>query len=282
MLRNEKAGNPAGKALWYIESHFADELSLDDVANVAGVSRYHLSRVFGIATGHSVMAYVRGRRLTEAARALAQGAPDILAVALDAGYNSHEAFTRAFRDHFGLTPEAVRAQGHLQNLKLMEAIKMEEVLLTKLDPPRIEEGRTLLIAGLSERYTSETSANIPAQWQKFAPHLSRIPGQVGRVAYGVLCNPDDHGNIEYISGVEVSDFAKIPADWSRIRIPKHKYAVFTHREHISTIRRTWFTIYQWMPASGMKAGEAPEFERYGESFDGATGNGGLQIWIPVR
>src|SRR5690606_28886374 len=99
--------NPVGKALWYIERHFAEDLSLEEVANFADVSRYHLTRAFGVATGHSIMRYVRGRRLTEAARSLASGAPDILAVALEAGYGSHEAFTRAFHDQFGRTPEQV-------------------------------------------------------------------------------------------------------------------------------------------------------------------------------
>ncbi|MGE5157753.1 MAG: helix-turn-helix domain-containing protein [Gemmatimonas sp.] len=64
-------------------------------------------RAFAAATGFSVMRYVRARRLSEAARALARGAPDILSLALEADYGSHEAFTRAFRDHFGMTPEAV-------------------------------------------------------------------------------------------------------------------------------------------------------------------------------
>src|SRR5207245_1438328 len=112
--------NPVEKALWYVESHFGQEIALDDVASVSGVSPYHLSRAFGTALGHSIMRYVRGRRLTEAARILAGGAPDILAVALDAGYGSHEAFTRAFRDQFGSTPEMIRARGHLNNLDLME------------------------------------------------------------------------------------------------------------------------------------------------------------------
>ena len=87
------------------------------------------------------MRYVRGRRLTEAARSISNGAPDILAVALDAGYGSHEAFTRAFRDQFGLTPEAVRAQHHLDNIDLMEPIKMDETLVANLQPPRFENGK---------------------------------------------------------------------------------------------------------------------------------------------
>src|ERR1700760_845746 len=108
--------NPAQKALWYIESHLLSELTLDEISDVAGVSRFHLVRAFAVATGFSVMRYVRARRLTEAARALADGAPDILSLALDADYGSHEAFTRAFRDHFGVTPAAVRGAGRLDHL----------------------------------------------------------------------------------------------------------------------------------------------------------------------
>src|SRR3954465_12923594 len=109
--------NPAQKALWFIESHLAGTLTLDEGAAVAGVSRFHLVRAFASATGFSVMRYVRARRLSEAARALANGAPDILSVALDADYGSHEAFTRAFREHFGVTPESVRDSAKLDMLQ---------------------------------------------------------------------------------------------------------------------------------------------------------------------
>src|SRR5262245_23133336 len=105
--------DPVERALWFIENRFEGELSADDVARAAGVSRFHLSRLFALVIGRSMTGYARGRRLSEAARALAGGAPDILAVALSAGYGSHEAFTRAFREHFGVTPESVRAQGCL-------------------------------------------------------------------------------------------------------------------------------------------------------------------------
>src|SRR5256885_14333817 len=98
--------NPAQKALWYIEGHLDDALTLDKIAGIGGVSRFHMVRAFAEVTGLSVMRYVRARRLSEAARALAGGAPDILNLALEADYGSHEAFTRAFRDHFGVTPEA--------------------------------------------------------------------------------------------------------------------------------------------------------------------------------
>jgi AraC family transcriptional regulator len=275
--------NPAQKALWFIESHLASELTLDEVSAIAGISRFHMVRAFAAATGLSVMRYVRARRLSEAARALAGGAPDILTVALDADYGSHEAFTRAFRDHFGVTPETVRNSAHLDNLQLQEPITMDSTVIDNLQPPRFATGKPLLIAGLGERYTCESGAAIPGQWQRFHQAEPGIPGRIGKVAYGVCCNGDDSGNFDYIAGVEVADFSDLPREFSRVRIPEQRYAVFSHRDHISTIRRTVNTIWNhWLPASGLTAADAPNFERYDENFDPETGNGGLEIWIPVK
>jgi AraC family transcriptional regulator len=274
--------NPANKALWYVETHFAEDIALDEVAKACGVSRFHLTRAFGAATGLSIMRYLRARRLSEAARSLSGGATDILAVALDAGYGSHEAFTRAFRDHFGLTPEAVRGQRRVDNLALMEPIKMDETPLAALEPPRFEESRPLLVAGLRQRYTWETGTGIPAQWQRFIPHIGHILGQVGTTTYGVCCNSDDDGNFDYICGVEVADFSDLPAEFARVRIPAQLYAVFRHRDHISTIRRTVVTIWnKWLPESGREAADAPDFERY-QDFDLERGTGTIEIWVALK
>jgi AraC family transcriptional regulator len=275
--------NPAQKALWFIESHLADTLTLDEISGVAGVSRFHMVRAFAAATGFSVMRYVRARRLSEAARALAGGAPDILTLALEADYGSHEAFTRAFRDHFGITPETVRSSTRLDNLQLQEPILMDSTVIDNLQAPRFQTSKPLLVAGIGERYSCESSAAIPGQWHRFGQSVENIPGRIGKVAYGVCCNGDDAGNFDYIAGVEVSDFSDLPREFSSVRIPEQRYAVFTHRDHISTIRRTVNTIWnQWLPASGLKAADAPNFERYDENFDPLTGNGGLEIWIPVK
>src|SRR6202161_388740 len=160
--------NPAQKALWFIESHLAEPLTLDEGAAIGGFSRFHMVRSFAAATGLSVMRYVRARRLSEAARALASGAPDILALALEADYGSHEAFTRAFRDHFGVTPEAVRASTRLDNLRLQEPIIMDSTMIDNLPAPRFETSKPLLVAGLGERINPENGgAGIPHQWPRF-------------------------------------------------------------------------------------------------------------------
>jgi AraC family transcriptional regulator len=142
----------------------------------------------------------------------------------------------------------------------------------------------LLVAGLGERITHDNQgAGIPNQWQRFHQSMDNIPGRIGNVAYGVCCNGDDAGNFDYIAAVEVTDFSDLPREFSSARIPEQKYAVFTHSEHIASVRRTINTIWnQWLPVSGFKAADAPNFERYDQNFDPLTGNGGLEIWIPVK
>lgn len=271
------------KAVWFVESHFADKVSLDEIAGVAGVSRYHLSRTFSLSTGQSLMGYVRARRLSEGARRLAEGAADILAVAMDCGYGSHEAFSRAFRDQFGLTPEAVRAQAHIDNLALVEALNVNQIDRVRLDPPRFETAKPRLIAGLSEHLNCADRGAIPALWQRFVPHLGSVPGQIGHVAYGVIFNGDDAGNMDYMAGVEVGDFASLPAGMSRLRVPQQTYVVFHHPDHVSAVRSTCVAILSdWIPNSGHEAADGPILERYDERFDSRTGGGGMEIWVPIK
>jgi AraC family transcriptional regulator len=278
--------NPANKALWYIESHLAEPLALDEIAGIGGVSRFHMVRAFAAATGFPVMRYVRARRLTEAARALARGAPDILSLALDADYGSHEAFTRAFRDHFGMTPEAVRAATCLDKLKLQEAILMDSTISDTLAAPRFETAKAFLVAGIGERVSCDNGAIIPGLWQRFHREIAEVPAGADKaatpVAYGVCCNGDDAGNFDYIAGIEVLDFSGLPRRFASIRIPEQRYAVFTHAEHVASIRRTANAIWNhWLPASGLTAADAPNFERYDARFDPVTGDGGLEIWVPI-
>src|SRR5688500_16081533 len=127
------------------------------------VSRSHLTHAFGTATGMSVMRYVRARRLSAAARALAAGASDILSIALEAGYGSHEAFTRAFRDRFGQTPESVRARRSVDGLALVGPLELRPVANVRLDPPRVVDDRIVRVVGLAERCSFNTTINIPAQ-----------------------------------------------------------------------------------------------------------------------
>lgn len=274
--------DPVQRAIWFVEGHLGEPFSLEDVADVAGLSRFHLVRAFGQVTGRSVMRYVRARRLTQAAHVLAAGAPDILSVAFDAGYGSHEAFTRAFRDQFGVTPERVRGQGCVRKLELVEPITLDDVINIKLDDPVYVDRGPLLLAGLLDHYKDGDMSAIPNQWQRFSPWLGNIPHQVPFVSYGVVFNGDDEGTTDYLVAAEVTDFTDVPAPLDRLRLGGQRYAVWRYPGHISEIRAVWRTIWsEWAPERVKKLADAPFFERYPEAFDPMSGEGGFEIWLPV-
>ena len=159
---------------------------------------------------------------------------------------------------------------------------MDETPKTPLAAPRMEDGRSLLIAGLQEHVTFDNLAALPGLWQRFGPHIGQVPGQIGPVTYGVCYNTDENG-FDYIAGVEVAGVTALPPDFAQLRIAPQRYAVFTHTDHISAVRGTFMAIFNdWLPRLGLQSAEAPVFERYDERFDPRTGTGGFEIWIPVK
>ena len=94
--------------------------------------------------------------------------------------------------------------------------------------PRFESLPTKLFAGFVERYDCQSPAGIPDQWQRFSPCLGKIPGQVGKTAYGVVYNFDSDGNFDYMCGVEVTASSDLPRGISSLAVPGQKYAVFMH------------------------------------------------------
>ena len=275
--------DPIGKALWLIETDLEGSLDLQDIADACGLSRFGMARAFVVATGWPVMRYAKARRLSRSARQLAEGARDILGLALEAGYGSHEAFTRAFREQFGITPEALRASGQLDGIELREAMRMQPTTTYPLAEPRFEHGEELLIAGLGGRFTIDKSQGISSLWQGFVPYIGKVPGQLGWETFGLFCNPDEDGSFEYIAGVQVSRVDELPPGFTHQRLPARRYAVFRHTGHISNIHETFAAIFQrWLPASSMQAADAPEFERYSADFDPMAGTGHVDIWVPLR
>src|SRR5687768_15503464 len=95
----------------YILHHIDEPLDREVLAAVAGFSIPHFHRVFSTYTGESAPAYVRRLRMERAGRKLRMGAVDITEVALAAGYDSHAAFGKAFKQQFGLSPSEFRQLG---------------------------------------------------------------------------------------------------------------------------------------------------------------------------
>ena len=269
------------RALWYIELELGSHLDLGRVARHCNMSPFALARLFALSTGWPVMRYIRARRLSQAALALRRGAPDILKVALDAGYGSHEAFTRAFCDLFGFTPKQVREHED-EPLSLVEPLRMKERKLITLSEPRFETRSEFFIAGLGDRFTFDTNEGIVSLWQAFAPYIGRIPSQVNCWNYGLCCNPEEDGSFEYIAGTEVSSVDGLPPAFRYFKVPQQNYVVFRHQGHISTIHQTFFTIFNhWLPESGYELADAPEFEQYSSDFEPSQGKGYVDVWIPL-
>jgi AraC-like DNA-binding protein len=89
----------------YIRQHLHERLTASDVAQAAGYSQYHATRLFKAATGLSPFEFIRKERLTASAYALRAGKCRVIDVAFDFVFDSHEGFTRAFSNGFGLSPK---------------------------------------------------------------------------------------------------------------------------------------------------------------------------------
>jgi AraC family transcriptional regulator len=277
-----RAMSLTNKALFIIERNLGRDLSLGGIAGHCGVSRFHLVRAFGEATGYSLMDYVRGRRLTEAARLLAGGAEDILTVALDHQYGSHEAFSRAFKIRFNTTPDELRRTGSVEGLALIEPISLTEGNVMKLAEPKIEKVGELLFVGLSQRIGFEETQKIAGQWQLFmSSSYAEIENKISEPPVGVTTGADSDG-IDYMCAAGVTKFGDVPKKCVKLTVSPATYAVFAHEGHVTEMRETYDAIWnEWFPKSGKVPADAPGLERHNPSFDPRTGNGGVTIWLPV-
>jgi AraC family transcriptional regulator len=159
-----------------------------------------------------------------------------------------------------------------------------------IDPqePRMEDKKTLLVAGLMKQFSPEKVNDIPLLWREVSSHFGKIPGQVDRKAYGVIYNMNDDAGFAYMAGVEVSTAADVPEELNVIRIPEVTCAVFEHIGSVSTLKDTVTRVWhEWLPASGLKVARGDEempdiLEQYGEGFNPETGTGDIEVWVPIK
>ena len=274
------------KTVWFIETRFRDnELTLETMAEHAGVSRSHLSRIFPVATGQQLSSYIRGRRLTEAAKDLAKGAPDILNVALDAWYGSHEAFTRAFRDQFGLTPDDVRRRRSLDTLDLVEPLRMDSADKVTLAPPVIEDRPAVRIAGMGNHFTFKTMDTIPHLWQRFGPYIPELEYDGPAPVFGVTGPmPEGSDGFEYFAGGPLAKGKDLIPGLTEMMLPAGTYAKYTHEGHISKIRASCAALFDALPALGRETDHRwfSFIEYYGPDFEPSTGLGTVELWVKLE
>jgi AraC family transcriptional regulator len=273
----------AAKIIWMIERNLGNELSLSEIADGCGVSKFHMARAFEARVGMPVMHYVRARRLSNAAETLAEGAADILSVALDAGYASHEAFSRAFKAQFESTPEAVRRHETTENLNMMKPASIPNTASANgTIEPRIEKQGPLTVVGLSRQQSLANMQAIPGQWQQFMTMYEDIDNKVETIPVSVTTGMDGDGHFSYLTGVIVSSAGSPPKGLVALSVPAQTYAVFPHAGHVSEIAKTYTAIWdRWVPQSGKVVSDGPWLEKHLPTFNTRTGLGGIEIWIPV-
>jgi AraC family transcriptional regulator len=99
------------RVLAFAARHLDQDLSLEKLAGQAGISSFHLQRMFASAVGETPKQITQRLRLEQAAVMLLTGRDSVLDIALGCGFQSHEVFSRAFRKTFKITPTAYRKRG---------------------------------------------------------------------------------------------------------------------------------------------------------------------------
>jgi AraC family transcriptional regulator len=287
------------RAIDYSEHNLTREVTLSGAADAACWSPFHFMRTFHAMTGYTFAGYVRDRRMELAAYRLIFTRDRILEIAMEVGYETQEAFTRAFKRCHGSTPGRYRVLAAYR----MRTPKIDLGRVTEPSPgftegesmePTIKTIETRRIIGAELRTTGDGSnkKEIPQFWGRFLEEktFDKIPGRVdAEVSYGLCTNMDEEtGEFSYVIGCEVSDSAVAPAGLGVFEIPGATYAVFVAvgplgDEYTKAIQATWKYVYgEWLPSSTeWERTDDPDFELY----DGARcteERAECDIYIPIK
>lgn len=288
------------QVLALIEQELTGPLRLEALARRARMSLWHFQRTFTAMVGEPAGSYLRRRRLTEAARALRQTDRTILDVALDYQFESHEAFTRAFKSEMGVTPSAWRSgraavRGGRPRHCLTRTSLNHHFQHMKLTP-EIVTLPARRFAGLQSRFISAVAADsdnlqvIPRLWQSFFARVHEIEPAEPGVFYG-LCECGDAlgeettrpDEIFYLASAPLAARATVPKGMTTWMSPAGTYARFIHRGRVERIGETVAYIYgKWLPTSSYESGPGPDLERYDSGFDPHSDTSILEIYVPLR
>lgn len=283
------AADPFAGVLAWIERELDQPLTLARIAARAGLSPYHFSRLFTARMGRSVMAHVRARRLVRCARRLCEEPGlKLVDLAFDCGFESQEAFTRAFRRVFGVAPGRFRsgfAVAPLEGQYPMTAPTTPTPAVERL--PGLANLPAFHVAGPARLFDEASKAEIPRLWSAL---VGRLPfaGQVKSWAtYGVVEGVDGaEGTFRYMAGVGVEPGCVPPPGFSTMEIPAATYAVFRITLDGSAlhpqVKRAMAVIWgELVPAAGLRVAEGPDFELYDGRFDPLAAGSVIDFHIPV-
>jgi len=277
-------------ALAWAESHLDARITVADVARRAHYSPFHFHRMFSGLTGEPLMDFLRRRRLSLAAHALRASDRTILDIAYDAGFDSQEAFTRAFKSFSGVTPGRYRrdpAAGAVTSTAPFDLATLTALRGGSTMDPKFVDLPEFTVVGLSGKFVVGKTEGIPALWGDLCGRWERDGCAFPRVSYGLCFDESDGAQGEavpfsYLAGFAADDVEKTPDGLESRSLPANHYAVFTHHGPVMGIGDTYGKIFgTWLPQSGYRRAEGPDFELYDERFDEKTMSGEVDIYLPV-
>lgn len=285
------------RSLDAIEQNLTRPVALHALARRAGFSLWHFHRIFTEHTGESLGSYLRKRRLTAAAAELARTNRTVLEIALDYQFESHEAFTRAFKAAFDSTPSEFRRTGKLAWLHTRPELtpaRLQSLPHRTTMKPKIIELPALHLLGLSIRIVPPMSPAadnldlVPKLYQRFCPLIPTLPPMQDKYVYGAARYPADADlrhpdECEYLASIRVAPGTKAKAPFALWKIPAGTYACFTHRGPVAQFGETMnYAFGTWLPRSKFVHGDGPNLDRQDERFGDGGKDCEFDFLMPVR
>jgi len=241
------------RVLVHIQARLDAPLELDELARVACFSPFHFHRIFRALTGEGVYEHVRRLRLERAAQRLKLQEQPVTQIAFEAGYESHEAFTRAFHAMFGKSPSEFREPSRVQPPDYGA-------------PPPVEI-KTLPSAHiLFLRHVGPYSA-VGATWGRLAMWAG-MRGLIGPASRFIGISWDDpeitpSEKLRYDAAITLAGPIQPEGDFGVTDLAGGEYATLLHKgpyENLSSCYRLIFGA--WLPSSGRELRDVPCFEMY--------------------
>jgi AraC family transcriptional regulator len=279
------------RAIAWIERHLTEDVEWDEAAREAHCSLFHFLRMFEVITGLTAGEYVRRRRLSLAAMELASGDAKVIDVALRYGYDSPDAFAKAFRRMFGCTPTEARQPG--TRLRSYPPITFSITLKgAQAMEYRLETKPAFSLTGVSIRTPmgGESFREVPALWDRCSADgtcawLAALVPPGSSIGVAGVCAEFDtaKGEFSYFIAVETpADRSTLPAGCRDIPVPAATWGVFESRgpkpEAIQGVTQRIFN--EWFPSSGWEHAEGPELEIYSRG-DVRDPDYYSEVWIPL-
>jgi AraC family transcriptional regulator len=291
------------RVLGYIDAHLDEPIDLARLAAVANFSAFHFHRIFAAHNGETLGSYLTRRRVELAGmRLLSQPRLSVLSVALAVGFGSAEAFTRAFKKHFGCTPSQWKKRGtspRMEKSKIGQANRRldqekrprtayaSSMNQTKSSPLAVAVKTRPAVRIAYLRYQGRFGVPVGQFWgEKVYPWMASN-GLLGAPRYGVSHDDPQVTNQDkcrYDAGVEVGvDF--VASQGAQITtLSGGLYACTPFKGTSIEIPHAWERILrEWLPASGYQLDARPCFEYYptdGE-YDEKTGAFSCELCIPI-